>query len=277
MSSFWTSLAVTTVVFVGGLTGLALQRLLPETHLTKDTHAVILLGTGMLSVLASLVLGLQITSAKNSYDATDTAVRNYAAELILLSEVLRDYGARATTARDSLRNFTEQIKQDIWPPAGSSARPYLDSDKAGRALEQVRSDIRALDPQVESDPAKSRALQQLQNAALDINLNLLRQRWIMIEKGEPTVQKTVFYVLVAWIVTIFASFGLNAPRNGTVVTAFLVCSLAIGGAVFLILEMNRPLEGVMRISREPIELALCHMEWKLDPVCDQKARAAGPN
>jgi len=277
MSSIWTSLAVTAVVFAGGLIGLALQKLLPEAHLTKDTHAVILLGTGMLSVLASLVLGLQITSAKNSYDATDTAVRNYAAELILLSEVLRDYGARATTARDSLREFTEQIKHDIWPPSGSSARPYLDSGKAGRALEQVRSDIRALDPRVESDPANSHALEQLQNEALDINLNLLRQRWILIEKGEPSVQRTVFYVLVAWIVTIFVSFGLNAPRNGTVVTAFLVCALSIGGAVFLILEMNRPLEGVMRIPRSPVELALCHMEWKPDPSCDRKVREAAGN
>jgi hypothetical protein len=34
----------------------------------------------------------------------------------------------------------------------------------------------------------------------------------------------VLIILVSWIAVIFASFGLNAPRNATVVAAFLVCS-----------------------------------------------------
>jgi hypothetical protein len=46
---------------------------------------------------------------------------------------------------------------------------------------------------------------------------------------------------VTCITVIFVSFGLNAPRNGTVVAAFLICSLAIGGSIFLILEMDRGL------------------------------------
>jgi hypothetical protein len=43
--------------------------------------------------------------------------------------------------------------------------------------------------------------------------------------------------------------------------AFLICSLAIGGSVFLILEMDRPLDGVMRISGWPVENALAQMDW----------------
>jgi hypothetical protein len=46
-----------------------------------------------------------------------------------------------------------------------------------------------------------------------------------------------------------------------VVTAFLVCALAIGAAMFLIMEMDRPLQGVMRISKEPIERVLTQMNW----------------
>ena len=45
-------------IFAGGIIGLHLHRVLPKAHLTKDVLDVIKLGTGMLSVLASLVLGL---------------------------------------------------------------------------------------------------------------------------------------------------------------------------------------------------------------------------
>jgi hypothetical protein len=55
---------------------------------------------------------------------------------------------------------------------------------------------------------------------------------------------------------------IDEPRNGTVLIAFLICSLAIGGAVFLILEMDRPLDGVMQISSWPMQNALAHMSWQ---------------
>ena len=37
--------------------------------------------------------------------------------------------------------------------------------------------------------------------------------------------------------------------------------MAIGGSVFLILEMDQPLSGVMRISSWPIENVLGPMNW----------------
>ncbi len=46
--------------------------------MSKESRDVVLLGTGMLSVLASLVLGLLIATAKSSYDTKDTSVRTYA-------------------------------------------------------------------------------------------------------------------------------------------------------------------------------------------------------
>ena len=76
-----------------------------------------------------------------------------------------------------------------------------------------------------------------------------------------SVQGVVVVVLVSWVTVIFASFGMNAPRNGTVVLTFLICSLAIGGAIFLVLEMDRPLGGIIHISSAPIENALAQMTW----------------
>ena len=74
--------------------------------------------TGMLSVLASLVLGLLIATAKTSHDSTDLAIRNFAAELALLNEALRDYGGPASVPRDLLREYIEAFERQGWPRDG---------------------------------------------------------------------------------------------------------------------------------------------------------------
>ena len=253
MNSIGAGLLVAGCIFLGGVGGLFLHRVLPQGHLTRDTQDVIKLGSGMLSVLASLVLGLLIATAKTSYDATDLAIRNYAAELALLNETLRDYGGVASVPKDLLRDYTRGFLREGWPREGK--RSVIGTDEQTRLLlEHVRESIRALKP-VDTEQIA------LQEQAVGINMNLLRQRWVLIEHQGASVQRVVLIVLVSWVTVIFASFGLNAPRNGTVVMAFLICALAIGGSIFLILEMDRPLDGVMRISSWPVENVLAGMDW----------------
>jgi hypothetical protein len=62
-------------------------------------------------------------------------------------------------------------------------------------------------------------------------------------------------VLLFWLMIIFASFGLFAPRNTTVVVVFVLCALSVAGSVFLVLEMDRPLEGVIKVSPDPLRYA----------------------
>ena len=100
-----------------------------------------------------------------------------------------------------------------------------------------------------------------QDAATEINVNLLRQRWLLIEQQGSSVQSVVLVILVSWVTVIFGSFGMNAPRNSTVKAAFLIGALAIGGAVFLILEMDQPLTGIMRVSSWPVRNVLAQMTW----------------
>ena len=247
------SLLVAACIFAGGLAGLYLHPLLPPDHRSKETQDVVRLGIGMLSVLASLVLGLLIATAKTSYDTADHAIRSYAAELALLNETLRDYGGAASVPRDLLRTYTEQMLQAGWPTDGTRPAGLAD-DASELLLEHVREAIRALKPI--DDGQRS-----LQVQASDISVTLLRQRWLLIEQQGPSVQRVVLVILVSWVTVIFASFGMNAPRNGTVVAVLLICSLAIGGAIFLILEMDRPMDGIMQISSWPLRNALAQMKW----------------
>jgi hypothetical protein len=60
-------------------------------------------------------------------------------------------------------------------------------------------------------------------------------------------------------VWLFANFGVFAPRNGTVITALVFCALAVAGSIFLILELNHPFEGLVKVSSAPVHYALDHL------------------
>ena len=58
---------------------------------------------------------------------------------------------------------------------------------------------------------------------------------------------------------IFASFGLFAPRNTIVIASLFVCALSVGGAIFLVLEMDGPFEGLLTVSPAPVRFAHAHL------------------
>ena len=65
--------------------------------------------------------------------------------------------------------------------------------------------------------------------------------------------------MVCWLAIIFMSFGLFARPNPTVILALLVCALSLSSAIFLILELDRPFDGLIQISREPMREALARL------------------
>ena len=243
---------VSACVFSGAVAGLNAHRFLPGHHLTRETQDVVRLATGTISVLASLVLGLLIATAKTASDTTDREMRGYAADLIALDSTLRKYGPDAAAPRALLQRSAQRFLQDVWP-AGHGRRAGLEEASVGLLLGQVEETVRALVP---ADPAQ----RWRQDQAMETITSLIRQRWLLIEQSGSTVQPVIVATLVSWVVAIFFSFGLNAPRNGTIAAAFLVCSLAIGAAVFLVLEMDSPFDGVLRISERPMQRALAYME-----------------
>jgi len=244
-------LGVVAAVFTGSVIGFNLHRLLPPHHLSKETHDVIRLGAGMLSVLASLVLGLLIATVRTSYDNTATALRVYAADLTVLDETLREYGDRALEPRRRLRDYTTRLLDDVW--RHPYPHPFLVENRgASERLEHVWDAIRNL-------PAATRDEQLLAGEAQQIAVSLLRQRWLLIERAGSSVHPVVIVILVLWIAAIFVSFGINAPRHATMYAVFLVLSFAIGSAIFLVMEMDAPFEGLLRISSQPVETALGHM------------------
>jgi hypothetical protein len=62
--------------------------------------------------------------------------------------------------------------------------------------------------------------------------------------------------LVLWLSIIFGAFGLFAPFNGTVIATLFLGAVSTSGAIFLIEEMNTPLDGLIRLSLSPLRAAL---------------------
>jgi hypothetical protein len=79
---------------------------------------------------------------------------------------------------------------------------------------------------------------------------------LLYEQAGGVLSWPFLVVLVFWLVALFASFGIYARGNATVLAALFVSALTVAGAIFLILEMNRPYSGFMQISSAPIRNAL---------------------
>jgi hypothetical protein len=96
-------------------------------------------------------------------------------------------------------------------------------------------------------------------SALDLAEELLQTRWLGTESVGVSIPLPFLVVLTFWLIIIFASFGLFAPRNATVLTSLFVCALSVAAAVFLVLEMDEPFDGVLTVSSEPMRYALAHL------------------
>ena len=251
MNSYLLAAIVFTCVFLGSMVGLWLNAFLPEHHRSQASHDAIKLGTGMISVLASLVLGLLIANIKGSFDTTDAQIRSFAATLIQLDQALRDYGPETANARDELRDYTARAIEDQWPHEHDHPAKMEDAS-AGQELDKVHRAVLQLRP---DDPAQ----QSLRESAVKLIDTALQTRWLLIERAESSIQPVFMIILIAWITLIFVSFGYNAPLNATVITAFFICSVALAACLFMIVEMDGPFDGLIVISSHAMRDALAHM------------------
>src|ERR1700694_5911605 len=93
----------------GAAAGVLLRRILPKHHLNDHSKDVVRLGAALIATMSALVLGLLITSAKNTYDTQRDEVRQITAKMVLLDSQLKRYGPETRTARELQRQATSQM------------------------------------------------------------------------------------------------------------------------------------------------------------------------
>ena len=246
---------VGTIVFVctfgGVLLGILLRATLPEHHLSNESRDTVRIGAGLIATMTALVLGLVTASAKSSFDSVNTAVKQTAVDILTLDRVLARYGPETREIRGTLQDVVASRIDMVWPQ--ESSRPsQLDPLGSAATVEGVSDRIRALTPHDDSQRA-------LQSRALDLLESLLRTRWITFGGGGSSVPLPFLVVLLFWLTITFASFGLYAPRNAMVIGVLFVCALSVGGAVFLIAEMDGPFDGLLKVSADPLRYTLARL------------------
>jgi len=239
-------------IFGGTLLGMVLRKLLPEHHLSSDSKDVMKLGIGTIATLSALVLALLIGSAKGTFDSINSGLRQTGARIISLDQTMARYGPETKEAREVLRRVLTATIERIWP----AERAVVDVEKAGqsgRGVEYLSEKIVQLTPH--SDYQR-----QLQLRALEILGETAESNWLLVEHiGQRSFPMPLLVLLVCWLIIIFFSFGLFSSPNKTVIAVLFVCALAAASSLFLILELDQPFGGLIRVSSAPLLNALAHI------------------
>jgi len=253
MSSTILGIIVFACTFGGVLLGMWLQKTLPGHHLDAESKDAVKVGIGLVATMTALILGLVISSAKSSYDDVNSGVKKSAVDVLALDRVLARYGSETEEIRKGLQRMLLARIDMIWPQ-GSSKPANLDltASGAGTEAERLAGAIRALKPRDDSQRA-------LHSRALDMTEALLQARWLVVAATQSSVPVLFLVILVFWLTIIFASFGVFAPRNALVLTVFFVCALSVSLAVFLVLEMDSPFDGLLKVSADPLRYAYTHL------------------
>jgi hypothetical protein len=234
-------------VFGGALFGMFLGTILPAEHLSPDARDVIKVTMAMIATLAALVLGLLTASAKSSLDDKESELRSAAAQIVLLDRTMAEYGAQTGEARDLLKQTLAARISQIWPEENANVMPGALG--RGSGIEAIQRKLLDLSPGTD-------AQRWLQSTALSISGAIAAARWTVLEQIGSSIQWPFLAILVFWLAIIFASFGLFAPRNASVTAALFVAALSVAGSIYLILEMDRPYTGLVKISSAPLRAAL---------------------
>jgi hypothetical protein len=171
-------------------------------------------------------------------------------KIVFLDRVLANYGPETADTRDLLRRLAGSATNRMWPDRKSSQTAQLDpSVSSGEAF---FSSLQKLSPQ--NDVQRSLKSQPAQ-VATDVG----QMRWLLFEQTETSISLPMLIILICWLAIIFMSAGLFAPPNATVILALMLAALAVSGAIFLILELDMPFDGIIQISPGPMRNALVHL------------------
>ena len=137
----------------------------------------------------------------------------------------------------------------IWPEERSGLAEQEATANGGEAFYDK---IQELAPQNEVQ-------RSLKDQALKMSIDIGQTRWLLFEQNVRSIPMPFLVLLIFWVTIIFLSFGLFAPPNATVVAALFLCALSVSGAIFMILELDRPFGGLIQISSAPMRNAIAQL------------------
>jgi amino acid transporter len=240
------------VTFAAAMAGLRLRDRLPEHHLDGESRDAVKLVMGLVATMSALVLSLLISVTQTAYRTQSDEIALLAANLVALDRVLLHYGRDAEPVRDLLRQGVGQELVKIMSPGGVTTKRLMPQGQEN-PLDPFHAALWQLHPGTD---AQRLGL----GRALELTVAIARTRMLVVEQQVSALPAPFLTVLIFWLAMLFLGFGLMTRLNPTVVTALLIGALSVGGAIFLILELDRPYDGLMRLSDAPLHSALAALQ-----------------
>jgi hypothetical protein len=233
------AVALLTFLLLAGasLASMALYGRLQEHHRSDDTNNSVRLVATLFVTMPSLLLGLMMNNAANTYVAIDRNLHVFATDVIMLDRTLRPLGPSADEPRGRLLAYVEHALKDVPIVRATEDSEHL-LDEVGTSLRSLRFD----------DEQKI----ALWNEARSVYRQLQQQRWTFSEQSDNPFPSPMVGILIAWLTLMFATLGFRAPRNAVVISAYVAAALLISAAIYLILDMSTPFSGPIQLSDRPL-------------------------
>ena len=223
---------------------------LPERHRSRDTLDMVRLVSSLLVTFSALVLGLLTASVNTAFFNTGNDMNALAGTIRQADSCLHAYGPDASPLRAALRQYVSGVIASTWPedaappgdyPKVGASSASFESPTLGGILERVQLGILRLDP---ADGFH----QHVQALCSEELSRVLDQRWKLIGEAHSSISVPFYRVMIFMLIAVFACFGLNAPRNSLSWVTVTLAALTIGASVFVVLELDGPLDGLIKVS-----------------------------
>jgi len=257
MGALWLSLAIFGIVLGVGVAGVLLAPTLAAPALSDFNAREFFKAIRAIVIgVTSLSLGLLVTNAKSDFQKHKDELRAQATNVIVLDRILRDYGPDADQARtelaSSIRNEIRQIDM--------AARDLITDAKAfGTShMGRLRSALIRLEPTTDGQ-------RWLKTAALTKAQDVVGSRWRIYEDLDGNIIWPVVGAVVFWLVATFFSIGVIMPRHSYAVGGLVIGVFSVAIALFLIIELSYPYDGMITISPRPLEDAVAEITAPVEP------------
>jgi hypothetical protein len=251
MNTIPLGLIIFSLLFGCAMLGMWLRIWLPDQHLDSESKDVLRLATGIIATLSAMVLGLLISTTKISFDRLNTDLKHSSGQVLQLDRALAQFGPETAEVRKLLKDhYSGSV--DLLLSGDETVGEKLESREKQTQLESLAARIHGLSPRDDTQRAhKARALSMLSS--------LSDTRFQNIVQIGGTIPKPLFVVLVSWLAMLLIGFGMFSPKHLTATAGLFACAVCLTGALVVLVELDRPLSGLIRLNGVPMRNAISHL------------------
>jgi hypothetical protein len=246
------AVVVAILTFAGGMLGLYLQKLLPDEHSVEKARDMIGSVMGLVTLLLALVLGTIVGSAYFFSSTQQSELQSLATQSIQFDQALAQFGPEAKPIRDKWKEGLVRSHELFWG-GGVVSPEQLSVATAMKSLQPMKDALQSLDAKT---PEQKAAV-----ASANSHFGLIETtRLLMSLQLATPFSRPLLVVVVFWSFFLFCGFGLLSRQNLTTLGALAFGAFAVASAIFLILELSRPYDGLFRISPAALEETIAALD-----------------